>query len=112
MNVTSGLAYVPLVKVPVYSATKAFMSSYTLSLRQLLKPRGIEVIALVPPALNTDLGGKGIHDSAPPVGDFTDAVFNQLKEQKSDITFGISEMMASAGPVELRKAFNRMNGSN
>jgi len=112
MNVTSGLAYVPLVKVPVYSATKAFMSSYTLSLRQLLKPRGIEVIALVPPALNTDLGGKGIHDSAPPVGDFTDAVFNQLKEQKSDITFGFSEMMASAGPEELRKAFNRMNGSN
>ncbi len=25
INVTSGLAYVPLVKVPVYSATKAFL---------------------------------------------------------------------------------------
>lgn len=112
MNVTSGLAYVPLIKVPVYSATKAFMNSYTLSLRQLLKPRGIEVLALIPPALNTDLGGKGIHDSALPVSDFIDAVFNQLKEQKSDITFGFSEAMANSGPEDLRKAFNRMNGVN
>jgi len=110
MNVTSGLAYVPLTKVPVYSATKAFMNSYTLSLRQLLKPKGIEVIALIPPALNTDLGGKGIHDSAPPVSDFIDAVFTQLKEEKSDITFGFSEAMANSGPEDLRKAFNRMNG--
>ena len=112
MNLISGLAYVPLVKVPVYSATKAFMSSYTLSLRQLLKPRGIEVIALVPPALNTDLGGKGIHDSAPPVSDFIDAVFKHLNEQKSDITFGFSETMANSGPEELRQAFRRMNGPN
>ncbi len=112
INVTSGLAYVPLIKVPVYSATKAFMNSYTLSLRQLLKPRGIEVIALIPPALNTDLGGIGIHNSAPPVHDFINAVFKQLKEQKSDITFGFSEAMANSGPEDLRKAFNRMNGSN
>jgi len=112
INVTSGLAFVPLVKVPVYSATKAFMHSYTLSLRQLLKPGGIEVIALVPPALNTDLGGKGIHDSAPPVSDFIDAVFKQLGEQKTDITFGFSEVMANAGPEDLRNAFKRMNGSN
>ena len=112
MNVTSGLAYVPLIKAPVYSATKAFMNSYTLSLRQLLKPKGIEVIALIPPALNTDLGGKGIHDSAPPVSDFIDAVFKQLKEEKSDITFGFSEAMANSGPEDLRKAFNRMNGDN
>ena len=112
MNVTSGLAYVPLIKVPVYSATKAFMNSYTLSLRELLKSRKIEVIALIPPALNTDLGGKGIHDSAPPVSDFIDAVFRQLKEQKTEITFGFSDAMANSGPEDLRKTFIRMNGSN
>jgi len=43
------------VKVPVYSATKAFLHSFTLSLRHFLNSRGIEVIALIPPALNTDL---------------------------------------------------------
>src|SRR5476651_2459582 len=56
MNVTSGLSYVPLTKVPVYSATKAFFHSFTLSARYLLKPKNIEVIEIIPPALNTDLG--------------------------------------------------------
>ena len=36
MNVTSGLSFVPLTKVPVYSATKAFFHSFTLSLNHLL----------------------------------------------------------------------------
>ncbi len=61
INVTSGLAFVPLVKASVYSATKAFFRSFTLSLRQMVLDRNIEVIELIPPALNTDLGGKGIH---------------------------------------------------
>lgn len=55
------LSFVPLTKVPVYSATKAFFHSFTLSARQLLKSKNIEVIEMIPPALNTDLGGKGIH---------------------------------------------------
>ena len=80
MNVTSGLAFVPLTKVPVYCATKAFLHSFTLSLRELCRSRGVEVIELVPPALNTDLGGKGIHDHAPAVGEFIEAVFEQLAQ--------------------------------
>lgn len=74
-NVSSGLAFLPLAKVPVYCATKAFVHSFTTSLRHLVQPRGIEVIEIIPPALNTDLGGKGLHDMHPPVGDFIDAIF-------------------------------------
>jgi uncharacterized oxidoreductase len=109
MNVTSGLSFSPLTKTPVYSATKAFFHSFTLSLRHLLNPKNIEVIELIPPALNTDLGGKGIHDFAPPVSGFIDAVFEQLKEGKPDVTYGFSEAMINAGPEELQKAFAKMN---
>ena len=109
MNVTSGLSFSPLAKVPVYCSSKAFLHSFTLSLQYLLRSKNIEVIELIPPALNTDLGGKGIHDSAPPVSDFIDAAFEQLKEGKSQITYGFSEAMLKAGPEELRKAFERMN---
>ena len=112
LNVTSGLSFVPLTKVPVYSATKAFFHSFTLSLRQLLTPRNIEVIELIPPALNTDLGGKGLHDAAPPVADFIAAVFEQLKAGKTEITFGFSEAMAKAGAEDLKNAFARMNGAS
>lgn len=109
MNVTSGLSFVPLVKVPVYCATKAFFHSFTLSLRALLKEKNIEVIEVIPPALNTDLGGKGLHDQAPPVKDFIESVFNQLKEGKTELTFGMSEGMSKAGPEGLQQAFARMN---
>ncbi len=112
INVSSGLSFAPLVKVPVYCATKSFMHSFTLSLRHLLKPRNIEVIELIPPALNTDLGGKGIHDFAPPVSGFVDAVFKQIEEGKQEITFGFSESISKAGPEELQNAFERMNQIN
>lgn len=79
INVTSGLSFVPLTLVPIYSATKAFFHSFTLSTRHLLKSQNIEVIEVIPPALNTDLGGKGLHDQAPPVSDFIESVFEQLK---------------------------------
>lgn len=109
MNVTSGLAFSPLSKVPVYCATKAFFRSFTLSLRHILRSKNIEVIELIPPALNTDLGGKGIHDSAPPVSGFIEAAFEQLKQGKTAITYGFSEAMINASPEELKKAFARMN---
>jgi len=112
INVTSGLSFVPLAKAPVYSATKAFFHSFTLSLRQQLKSKSIEVIELIPPALNTDLGGKGLHDYAPPVSDFIDAIFEQLKQGKTELTFGFSEAMTKAGPEDLQKAFDRINTSN
>ncbi len=109
INITSGLAFAPLTKVPVYCGTKAFMRSFTLSLRYLLKEKNIEVIELIPPALNTDLGGKGIHDFAPPVSGFIETAFSQLKEGKTEITYQFSENMIKAGPEELKQAFARMN---
>ena len=109
INVTSGLSFVPLAKVPVYSATKAFFHSFTLSLRHLVKARGIEVIEAIPPALNTDLGGKGLHDHAPPVGDFIEAIFAQLREGKEELTFGFTGTVSSAGQDVLQTVFARLN---
>jgi uncharacterized oxidoreductase len=109
INVTSGLAFVPLSKVPVYCGTKAFMRSFTLSLRHLLKQRNVEVIEMIPPALNTDLGGKGIHDSYPAVNDFVQSVFQQIKEGKTELTFGTSEGRAKANNDTVTAYFNMMN---
>jgi uncharacterized oxidoreductase len=109
INVTSGLAFVQLSKVPVYCATKAFFHSFTMSLRYLLKTKAIEVIEMIPPALNTDLGGKGLHDEHPSVRSFIDAVFLQLQEGKNELTFGFSDMLTKANPATVQAVFNRMN---
>ncbi|MFB9076034.1 SDR family oxidoreductase [Flavobacterium procerum] len=109
MNVTSGLAFSPFAKVPVYSATKAFFRSFTLSLRHLLKAKNIEVVEIIPPALNTDLGGIGLHDAHPSVSSFIEAIFEQLKEGKQELTFGTSETRLKASAEELRNHFNAMH---
>jgi uncharacterized oxidoreductase len=109
INVTSGLAFVPFSKVPVYCATKAFLRSFTLSLRHSLKSTDIEVIEMIPPALNTDLGGKGIHDAHPAVSDFVESVFRQMKEGKTELTFGMSEGRANANNESIAEYFIRMN---
>jgi uncharacterized oxidoreductase len=109
INITSGLSFVPMTRMPVYSASKAFFHSFTLSLRHLLKSKNIEVIEVIPPALNTDLGGKGLHNTASPVSEFIEAVFLQLRQGKSELAYGFSEAMTKSGPEDLQKAFNRMN---
>lgn len=107
INVTSGLSFVPFAKVPVYSATKAFFHSFTLSLRHTMP--NIEVIEIIPPAINTDLGGAGLHDYAPPVGEFVASVFEQLKAGATEITFGQSAGMANAAPEQIKQIFTMLN---
>ncbi|WP_394348331.1 SDR family NAD(P)-dependent oxidoreductase [Pedobacter westerhofensis] len=51
INVTSGLAFVQLTKVPVYCATKAFFHTFTNALRYMLKARNIEVTEIIPPGI-------------------------------------------------------------
>lgn len=55
LNVSSGLAFVPLARTPTDSATKAALHSWSQSLRHQLRATGVEVIEVAPPAVATDL---------------------------------------------------------
>ncbi|MEZ2717855.1 short-chain dehydrogenase [Niallia circulans] len=90
INVTSGLAFTPMVIAPIYSATKAAMHSFTVSLRHQLSDTSIEVIEVAPPAVNTDLGGAGLHTAGEPLNEFADGIFQGLKEGKVEIGYGSS----------------------
>jgi len=56
INITSGLAFVPIAFMPVYCATKAALHSLTLSLRHQLKDTHIKVFEIAPPSVDTELG--------------------------------------------------------
>lgn len=81
INVTSGLAFVPLPATPTYSATKAAVHSYTQALRIRLKGR-IEVIELAPPAVQTELTpGQSTREGYMPLPVFADEVMHLLAQE-------------------------------
>jgi uncharacterized oxidoreductase len=55
VNVTSGLAFIPLKIVPVYCATKAALHTFTISLRSQLAKTNILVFEIAPPIVKTEL---------------------------------------------------------
>lgn len=71
VNVSSGLAFVPLIATPTYNATKAALHSYSIALRHQLSDTTTEVIELVPPSVQTDLMPGHAEDAhALPLADF------------------------------------------
>jgi uncharacterized oxidoreductase len=71
VNVSSGLAFVPRADTPTYSATKAAIHSYSISLRHQLRDTAVQVIELAPPLVATDLTpGQRDNPRALPLEDF------------------------------------------
>ena len=109
INVTSVLAFVPLAIAPIYSATKAALHSFTLSLRQQLIDTPIAVLEIIPPAVNTDLGGKGLHTSGVDVNEFTRAIVAQLADGQVEATYGLATEANRASSAQLDALFRRLN---
>lgn len=55
INVTSAVGFFPIPTTPIYSATKAGLHSFTISLREQLKYTNVKVFELAPPATQTSL---------------------------------------------------------
>ncbi len=109
LNVSSGLAFAPLAFTPVYCATKAALHSFTLSLRHQLAGSSIEVIEIIPPAVNTDLGGPGLHTQGAPLDEFAGSIVSQLQAGKHEATYGFSAESSRASREQLDALFQRMN---
>ncbi len=81
VNVSSGLAFVPMSSTPTYRATKAALHSYTVSLREQLKGK-VEVIELAPPAVQTELTpGQPAREDHMPLEAFTDETMTLFLQQ-------------------------------
>jgi uncharacterized oxidoreductase len=110
VNVTSGLSFAPFVAAPVYSATKAALHSFTLSLRHQLAGTGVRVVEIIPPAVNTDLGGAGLHAFGAPLEPFADEVVARLASGEEEIAYGTAAPRAAAAHAAFDEMFARMNG--
>jgi uncharacterized oxidoreductase len=115
VNVTSGLAFVPLPTSPVYCATKAGLHSYTLSLRAQLSKSSVKVFELAPPATATDLlkssdaeDMKGI--TVMPVSAMVAAAIKGMEKNHFEIRPGQSnqlKLMSRVAPEFILKQMSR-----
>jgi uncharacterized oxidoreductase len=85
MNVSSGLAFVPLAMTPTYCATKAALHSYTQSLRYQLKGGTTEVLELIPPYVQTDLMDGAADPRAMPLAEFIAEAMEILMGEVTEI---------------------------
>ncbi|MFS8198585.1 SDR family oxidoreductase [Streptomyces sp. CWNU-52B] len=81
INVSSGLAFVPLPVTPTYNATKAAVHSFSESLRVQLAGTSVKVVELVPPAVRTTLMGQQDSERAMPLEDFLSEAMTLLRDQ-------------------------------
>jgi uncharacterized oxidoreductase len=81
MNVSSGLAFVPLPITPTYNATKAAIHSLSEALRVQFSDTTIKVVELVPPAVQTALLGQENSPTSMPLQEFLDEVMSIIQNQ-------------------------------
>jgi uncharacterized oxidoreductase len=114
MNVSSGLAFLPLALTPTYCATKAAIHSYTLSLRYQLRATGIEVLELVPPYVQTHLMSGAEDPRAMPLARFIGEVMEILKQQPTPAEICVENVKGlrfAAESGSFDQIFNGLNAS-
>jgi len=114
VNVSSGLAFLPLSFTPTYCATKAALHSYTLSLRYQLRTTNTEVIELIPPYVQTDLMQGAEDPRAMPLTDFIAEVMQIFQTQPTPAEICVERVKGMRFAAEAGKfdaIFQGLNGS-
>ncbi len=95
INVGSGLGFVPLAAAPVYSATKAAVHSFTVSLRHQLAKTNVRVIELIPPVVET-----GLHRNQPcrppkamKLDAFVSAAIEGIDAERDEVPVGLAKAL-------------------
>jgi uncharacterized oxidoreductase len=114
INISSGLGFVPIARMPVYCATKAALHSFTVSLRHQLAGKGIKVFEVIPPTVDTELdrgarAKRGQTDRGIPAQEVADAVMKGLTEDQFEIPVGTAANLVAGSRANFDQIFKNMN---
>jgi uncharacterized oxidoreductase len=116
VNISSGLAFVPLADSPLYGATKAALHSFSLALRYQLKDTSIKVFELMPPICDTNLGRES-GDTSPrpahlkgiPPSEFAKDALKALKNDDYEFASGEALQLKEGAIKNFQETFGSIN---
>jgi uncharacterized oxidoreductase len=113
VNITSGLAFIPLKIVPIYCATKAGLHTFSISLRSQLAKTNVRVFEIAPPIVKTELhreakarkqSQRGISASV-----VAEAMVNALKNNHYETIVGQAKTLKGASRIAPKFFHNLLN---
>jgi len=114
VNISSGLAFIPLAAVPVYCATKAAIHSFSLSLRHQLRETSIKVFEIIPPIVDTELHKgarerRGQQDRGLKPEEIALATLRALEADDYELAVGRAESLRMGARSDPERLFQMMN---
>ncbi len=114
VHVGSGLGFVPFAKAPVYSATKAAVHSFTVSLRRQLAGSTVQVVEIIPPVVDTPLHRHlpSLPPRAMPLDDFLDRAMRGLDSGRDEIAIGLGRASVMGARLAPKRLFSIINSGD
>lgn len=113
VNISSGLAFMPIALFPVYCATKAAIHSFTVSLRQQLKGTSVKVFEVAPPTTETELdrgmrAKRGAEKGVPP-DEVASEILKGLAGDEFEIAIEEAHKLREDSRKNFDQAFDRIH---
>lgn len=110
VNVTSGLAYIPLSIEPSYCASKAALHSLTQSMRVQFSGTGVKVVEIFYPSVDTPFQGGHAPKNAIKPQAAAAAALRELNRGKQEIRVGMAGFLFQMSRLMPGRALKLING--
>jgi uncharacterized oxidoreductase len=114
VNISSGLAFVPIASMPVYCATKAAIHSFSLSLRHQLIGTVVKIYEVAPPTVDTELdkgarGRRGQEYRGIKPEEVAAATIKGIENDDYEIVIGMAQNLRMGARTDPEQAFKQIN---
>lgn len=116
VNISSGLGFVPMSITPVYSATKAAIHSFSVTLRHQLRNTSVKVFEIIPPIVDTDLdkgerNARGQTNRGIPPAEVANASLPAIEADVYEVAIGMAQGLRAGSRNNFDEIFANMNRS-
>ena len=112
INISSGLAFVPMAAMPIYCATKAAMHSFSVSLRHQLKDTSVKGFEVMPPIVDTDFHKDArdrMKERSIPASLVAEETMRSIENDIYEVPVGMSKNLRMTNTDNFDEIFQGMN---